>query len=66
MPKKKLSIQQVQLIAENLLPSFIPRNPDENILQFNFTAEGAHWQVEFNRDGKNWKFVNAREAESEA
>jgi hypothetical protein len=63
MSKKKLTIQQVQLIAESLLPSFIPKNIDENVLQFNFTAEGIHWQVEFNRDGKQWKFVNAKECE---
>lgn len=65
MSKKKLSIQQVQLIAESLLPSFIPKNPEENSLQFHFTAEGSHWQVEFIREAKNWKFKGARECVDE-
>jgi len=65
LAKKKLSEQQVQLIAETLLPSFIPKNPEETNLNFNFTAEGAHWQVEFIKDSKGWRFIKAKECEEE-
>lgn len=61
MPKKKLSDQQIQTIAESLLPSFIPKDPAEVELVFHFTAEGSHYRVHFTKDGKTWKFISCQE-----
>ena len=61
MAKKKLSDQQIKLIAESLLPSFIPKDANESFLTFNFTAEGNHYLVEFKREGKNWLFKKFEE-----
>jgi len=56
MAKKKLSDQQVQSIAESLLPTFISKDDTETSLTFNFTAEGLHYKVDFKKEGKNWLY----------
>ncbi|WP_207534063.1 hypothetical protein [Desertivirga arenae] len=61
MAKKKLSDQQIQAIAESLLPSFIPKDTTDDKLQFHFTAEGSHFKVDFVKDGRNWKFTSSQE-----
>ncbi|WP_207423377.1 hypothetical protein [Desertivirga brevis] len=65
MAKKKLSDQQIQAIAESLLPSFIPKDSSENQLAFHFTAEGSHYQVAFEKEAKIWKFISCQEQAEE-
>ena len=63
MPQKKLSPEQIRLIAENLLPNFIPKDPAENSLSFHFTAEGANIRLSFSRKGNQWELIDFKQVE---
>ena len=52
----------IQLLAEQLLPAFIPKTPGTTELEFNFTLAGAKtYRVTFKNTGgagkANWQFV---------
>ncbi|MEO8794761.1 MAG: hypothetical protein ABI390_04790 [Daejeonella sp.] len=57
---------QIELIANSLLPGFIPKDPAENSLSFNFTiATGKTYHVNYKRITSNkkseWEFVDYSE-----
>ncbi len=58
--------EQIELIANSLLPGFIPKDAEENNLSFNFTlATGKTYHVNFKRNTSNkkseWEFVDYSE-----
>ena len=57
------SAEQIQIIADTLLPGFIPKNPEETELTFHFTLPLAkNYKVWYKKTDKSeWKFVRFEE-----
>jgi hypothetical protein len=60
------SVQQIQLIADSLLPTFIPKDQNQTSLSFHFTvAPGKTYKVNYEKTvmkGKSeWTFINHSE-----
>ena len=57
------SAEQIQIIADTLLPGFIPKNPEETELTFHFTLPPAkNYKVWYKKTDKSeWKFVRFEE-----
>jgi hypothetical protein len=55
---------QIEAIANTLLPSFIPKDPTETSLSFHFTLPpDSSYKVFFEKDAKaKWKFQRYEEA----
>lgn len=55
---------QIQAIANTLLPSFIPKDPAETSLSFHFTLPpDSSYKVFFGKDAKSqWQFLRYEEA----
>lgn len=55
---------QIQEIANTLLPSFIPKNKEETSLSFHFTLPpDSSYKVFFEKDAKaKWQFIKFEEA----
>lgn len=53
------SEEQIKLIADTLLPGFIPKNPEEKELIFHFTLPpNKNYKVWYKKDiKKEWKFT---------
>ena len=61
MAKRKLSEEQAKLLADNIMPAFIPKNADAESFSFHFTAEGTNYRAEYVREKKDWKQVGVAE-----
>ncbi|HEY0175495.1 MAG TPA: hypothetical protein VGC08_03890 [Pedobacter sp.] len=57
--------EQIEAIANTLLPSFIPKDKEETNLFFHFTLPpDSSYRVFFEKDAKaKWQFVRYEEAE---
>lgn len=57
--------EQIQAIANTLLPSFIPKDKTETNLSFHFTLPpDSSYKVFFEKDAKaKWQFIRYEEAE---
>ena len=60
------SAQQIQLIADSLLPTFIPKDPNQITLSFHFTiAPGKTYKVNYEKKvtkgSADWIFINYSE-----
>lgn len=57
---------QIQLIADTLLPGFIPKDPEAVQLEFHFTIPpNHHYKVRYEKQaGKGWVFVYSEKAEA--
>ncbi|MBB6501395.1 hypothetical protein [Pedobacter cryoconitis] len=57
--------EQIEAIANTLLPSFIPKDNQETTLSFHFTLPPDNsYKVFFEKDSKaKWQFVRFEEAE---
>ncbi|MET4141483.1 hypothetical protein [Pedobacter sp. UYP1] len=57
--------EQIEAIANTLLPSFIPKDNQETTLSFHFTLPPDHsYKVFFEKDAKaKWQFIRYEEAE---
>lgn len=62
---KKLTAEQVRLLADNLLPTFIPKDENETSLIFHFTVAGKNYKVAYEKplSHKSWNFVGYEEVE---
>ena len=56
---------QIEAIANTLLPSFVPKNAGETVLSFHFTLPpDSSYKVFFEKDAKaKWQFIRYEEAE---
>jgi len=56
--------QQIEAIANTLLPSFIPKDNKETTLSFHFTLPpDSSYKVFFEKDAKaKWQFIRYEEA----
>ena len=58
------SKEQVQKIANALLPGFIPKDKTANELTFYFTIPpNDNFKVWFEKKGADWQFIKYEEAE---
>lgn len=57
---------QIKLIADTLLPGFIPKDPNENTLTFHFTIPpNKSYKVQYEKNvKKEWEFVRFEPVES--
>lgn len=57
---------QIKLIADTLLPGFIPKSPDEKELTFHFTIPpNKSYKVWYKKNAKNiWEFTGFEPVES--
>lgn len=57
---------QIKLIADTLLPGFIPKSPDEKELTFHFTIPPNHnYKVWYQKTAKNkWEFTGFEPAKT--
>lgn len=57
--------EQIEAIANTLLPSFIPKDNQETTLSFHFTLPPDNsYKVFFEKDaGAKWQFIRYEEAE---
>ena len=56
------SAEQIQIIADTLLPGFIPKNSEETELTFHFTLPPKNYKVWYKKTDKSeWKFVRFEE-----
>ncbi len=55
---------QIEAIANTLLPSFIPKDAKETSLSFHFTLQpDSSYKVFFEKDAKaKWQFISYEEA----
>ena len=63
------SVQQIQLIADTLLPTFIPKDQNQTSLSFHFTiAPGKTYKVNYEKRGvkgtSEWTFVDHSEVKN--
>ncbi|WP_316817845.1 hypothetical protein [Pedobacter nyackensis] len=58
--------RQIKLIADTLLPGFIPKDPSENELTFHFTIPpNKSYKVNYKKSIKNeWIFISFEPVES--
>ena len=63
MAIKKLSEEQAKLLAENIMPGFIPKDKTENRFSFHFTTEGTTYNAAFIRHDKGWALEKLYEVE---
>lgn len=51
---------QIQMIADTLLPGFLPKDPEARQLVFHFTIPPAkHYQVRYEKNAKGqWEFID--------
>lgn len=56
----------IKMIADTLLPGFIPKSPDENELTFHFTIPpNKNYKVWYKKTAKNdWEFSGFEPVES--
>ena len=52
---------QLQMIADTLLPGFLPKDPEENELTFHFTVPpNQTYKVSYRKSAKKeWEFISA-------
>lgn len=57
---------QIKLIADTLLPGFIPKDPGENKLTFHFTIPpNKSYKVQYEKNAKKeWEFMSFESVES--
>lgn len=57
---------QIKLIADTLLPGFIPKDPNENTLTFHFTIPPSKsYKVNYEKSTKKvWEFIGFEPVES--
>ncbi len=57
--------EQLQMIAETLLPGFLPKDPAETELSFHFTLPPNNsYKVAYKRNSKmKWEFIKAEPIE---
>jgi hypothetical protein len=57
---------QIKLIADTLLPGFIPKNPEETELSFHFTIPPQKsYKVYYQKNNKNvWTFIRFESVEN--
>lgn len=63
MSINRLKAEQVELIANSLLPTFIPKDKSETALTFHFTSNKTNYRVEYIKDKDDWKFLKYEEVE---
>lgn len=58
---------QIKLIADTLLPDFIPKDPEEKELIFHFTIRPRNsYKVHYQKNDKNeWSFVGFEAVDNE-
>jgi hypothetical protein len=61
MPKH--TPEQIQFIADSLMPGFVPKDQSESTLTFAFTADSSNYEVIYkkNSDAK-WQFASYKKA----
>ena len=61
MPKH--SPDQINYVADTLMPNFIPKDNAITDLSFAFTLDGVNYEVVYQKDTKgDWQFVSQRKA----
>ena len=63
MSKKKLTTDQVELLANSLLPTFAPKEKGQTSLSFHFTTNNTNYRVEYEMKDSSWKFIKYEEVE---
>ena len=63
MGRNKLTVEQVELIANSLLPSFIPKEADSTSVTFHFTTNNTNYRVQYEKKEADWKFIKYEEVE---
>ena len=60
------SEEQIKLIADTLLPGFIPKDPEEKELAFHFTIPpNKSYKVWYDKNTKNeWEFIGFEAVEN--
>ena len=62
MPKH--SPEQVENVANSIMPNFIPKDGTLSNLSFSFTLDGTNYKVAYLKDAKGiWKLVSQERAE---
>ncbi|ALL04514.1 hypothetical protein AQ505_02800 [Pedobacter sp. PACM 27299] len=61
----KHSESHIQMVADTLMPGFVPNDPNETTLIFHFTLPpDESYKVEYLKSAKNiWEFSNAEKVE---
>ncbi|WP_207425418.1 hypothetical protein [Pedobacter sp. SYSU D00535] len=57
MAAKKLSPDQVKLLAESLKEHFIPKDKNDSLFSFHFTAEGTSYRADCKKSNIKGKDV---------
>jgi len=61
MPKH--TPEQIQFIADSLMPGFVPKDESESTLTFAFTADTTNYEVIYKKDSDSkWQFVSYKKA----
>lgn len=54
--------EQIKLVANSILPGFIPKSPDEQTLSFHFTLPPKSYKVNYQKDKSGqWVFISYQE-----
>jgi hypothetical protein len=57
--------EQIQYVADTIMPGFIPRDVTASELNFAFTMDGVNYEVVYQKDKQgNWQFSSHRKADS--
>ena len=61
MPKH--TPEQVQFIADSIMPEFVPKDQSVSDLTFAFTADSTNYEVIYKKDSDaKWQFVSFKKA----
>ena len=59
----KHTTEQIQYVADTIMPGFIPKDGAARELNFAFTMDGVNYEVIYQKDKQgNWLFVSYQKA----
>jgi hypothetical protein len=60
----KHTTDQIQYIADTIMPGFIPKDGNARELSFAFTVDAVNYEVIYQKDKQgNWQFISHKKAE---
>lgn len=55
--------EQINYVADTLMPNFIPKDTTINDLTFAFTIDGVNYEVVYQKDAQGeWQFISQQRA----
>ncbi|WP_256009631.1 hypothetical protein [Desertivirga xinjiangensis] len=63
MARKKYSEEQIKLLADNIMPGFIPKDKNEEAFSFHFTTEGINYKAQYKKTDTQWILQQVEEVD---